>query len=224
MQKFQKFVGHRLLGDIIVKSPQLAAQGALPGADVARLFQIVLLFLYHGINIPTPPLSRGRHLCHSNADDYTRFSGRHLLGSALRLANVPPGRWFRLALELFMLVVVPELAALPSSKDFRMNVTHALAPHLPYLRRYARALTGSQESGDAYVRAALTALLAGEHVLEPDLSPRVALYRLFHQIWSSPAAHYEAAAAQIDDSNNPEGRLLALSASRRAALLLTAVE
>ena len=36
-----------------------------------------------------------------------------------------------------------------------MTVTEALAPHLPYLRRYARALTGSQSSGDAYVRAAL---------------------------------------------------------------------
>ncbi|HLY06377.1 MAG TPA: response regulator [Rhizomicrobium sp.] len=105
-----------------------------------------------------------------------------------------------------------------------MNVTHALAPHLPYLRRYARALTGSQESGDAYVRAALTALLAGEQVLDTDLSPRVALYKLFHQIWSSPATHYESAALPEENSNNPEGRLLALSASRRAALLLTAVE
>jgi CheY-like chemotaxis protein len=106
-----------------------------------------------------------------------------------------------------------------------MNVTHALAPHLPYLRRYARALTGSQESGDAYVRAALTALLAGEQVLDTDLSPRVALYKLFHQIWSSPASHYDTSALPAEDnSNNPEGRLLALSASRRAALLLTAVE
>ena len=39
-----------------------------------------------------------------------------------------------------------------------MPMAQALAPHLPYLRRYARALTGAQESGDAYVRAALTAL------------------------------------------------------------------
>ncbi|HEY3638833.1 MAG TPA: response regulator [Rhizomicrobium sp.] len=106
-----------------------------------------------------------------------------------------------------------------------MNVTHALAPHLPYLRRYARALTGSQSSGDAYVRAALTALLSGEHVLETDLSPRVALYRLFHQIWASPAAHFDAGVPPpAEDNTNPEGRLLALSASRRAALLLTAVE
>jgi DNA-directed RNA polymerase specialized sigma24 family protein len=105
-----------------------------------------------------------------------------------------------------------------------MNVTHALAPHLPYLRRYARALTGSQQSGDAYVRAALTALLSGEHVLDANKPPRVALYRLFHQIWSSPAEHYDTSDAAADSSGNPEGRLLALSASRRAALLLTAVE
>ena len=98
-----------------------------------------------------------------------------------------------------------------------MNVTHALAPHLPYLRRYARALTGSQESGDAYVRAALTALLAGEQVLDTNMSPRVALYKLFHQIWSSPASHYETPAPSDDNANNPEGRLLSLSSSRRAA-------
>ncbi len=36
-----------------------------------------------------------------------------------------------------------------------MSMTETLAPHLPYLRRYARALTGSQASGDAHVRAAL---------------------------------------------------------------------
>jgi CheY-like chemotaxis protein len=82
-----------------------------------------------------------------------------------------------------------------------MNVTHALAPHLPYLRRYARALTGSQESGDAYVRAALTALLAGEQVLDSELSPRVALYKLFHQIWSSPASHYDASVLPGEDNS-----------------------
>ncbi|MGD0145015.1 MAG: response regulator, partial [Rhizomicrobium sp.] len=66
-----------------------------------------------------------------------------------------------------------------------MSMTQALAPHLPYLRRYARALTGSQAGGDAFVRATLTALLSGEHALDESLPPRVALYGLFHRIWSS---------------------------------------
>ena len=63
-----------------------------------------------------------------------------------------------------------------------MTTSQTLAPHLPYLRRYARALTGSQSSGDAYVRAALTALLAGEQTLPDGMPPRVALYKLFHTI------------------------------------------
>ncbi|MET0660991.1 MAG: response regulator, partial [Steroidobacteraceae bacterium] len=36
-----------------------------------------------------------------------------------------------------------------------MALAHAIAEHLPYMRRYARALCGTQSSGDAYVRACL---------------------------------------------------------------------
>jgi CheY-like chemotaxis protein/DNA-directed RNA polymerase specialized sigma24 family protein len=60
----------------------------------------------------------------------------------------------------------------------------ALAPHLPHLRRYARALTGSQRSGDAYVRQTLEAMLTapddvdfGSHAA--SFGARVALFRLF---------------------------------------------
>ena len=52
-----------------------------------------------------------------------------------------------------------------------MSMTQTLAPHLPYLRRYARALTGSQQSGDAHVRAALQALLAGDEALAEGVPP-----------------------------------------------------
>src|SRR3984957_3396005 len=104
-----------------------------------------------------------------------------------------------------------------------MSMTQTLAPHLPYLRRYARALTGSQASGDAHVRAALTALLEGDESLTEGVPPRVALYRLFHAIWQSGAEHYDEAAETMG-AKSPENRLRSLSASKRAALLLTAVE
>jgi CheY-like chemotaxis protein len=104
-----------------------------------------------------------------------------------------------------------------------MTVTEAFAPHLPYLRRYARALTGSQSSGDAYVRAALSAVLAGKSELAQDLPPRVALYRLFHVIWSSSASQLDQEFA-ADVVLTPEERLRSLSSADRAALLLTAVE
>ena len=105
-----------------------------------------------------------------------------------------------------------------------MSISQTLAPHLPYLRRYARALTGSQSSGDAHVRAALTALLAGDQALTEGVPPRVGLYRLFHAIWQSGAEHYDEAAIPSGSAKNPESRLRSLSATKRAALLLTAVE
>ena len=61
----------------------------------------------------------------------------------------------------------------------------AVAQYLPFLRRYARALTGSQASGDAYVAATLEALIADANVVEEPKGPRVALYRLFTKIWNS---------------------------------------
>jgi CheY-like chemotaxis protein len=103
-----------------------------------------------------------------------------------------------------------------------MSMSQTLAPHLPYLRRYARALTGSQSSGDAHVRAALTALLAGDQTLIEGVPPRVGLYRIFHAIWQSGAEHFDNEAPVA--SLSPEGRLKSLSATKRAALLLTAVE
>ena len=73
-----------------------------------------------------------------------------------------------------------------------MSLLARLAPHLPYIRRYARALTGDQSTGDHYVRVALEALAAGDRSLDDDLSPRVALYRVFHAIWLSSGAQLEA--------------------------------
>ena len=106
-----------------------------------------------------------------------------------------------------------------------MSMSQTLAPHLPYLRRYARALTGSQSSGDAHVRAALTALLAGGHSLMEGVPPRVGLYRLFHAIWQSGAEHYDEQAQPAGaTAKSPENRLRSLTAAKRAALLLTAVE
>jgi hypothetical protein len=60
----------------------------------------------------------------------------------------------------------------------------ALGPHLPYLRRYARALTGSQQSGDNYVRAALEMAVESPDCLTDIHAPRFALFRLFHAFWN----------------------------------------
>jgi DNA-directed RNA polymerase specialized sigma24 family protein len=103
-----------------------------------------------------------------------------------------------------------------------MALAHAIAEHLPYLRRYARALSGTQSSGDAYVRACLEAIVADSSVLGADLPPRVGLYRLFHKIWGStdPEARSLAGSAM----NEVERRLVELTPAHRQALLLTAME
>jgi CheY-like chemotaxis protein len=106
-----------------------------------------------------------------------------------------------------------------------MTKTQQFAPHLPYLRRYARALVGSQKSGDAYVHAALTALLAGEVEVDPGISVRAGLYKIFHAIWSSASGHIEdEMGAGKSPSSDPSQRLAQLDAEQRAILLLTAVE
>ena len=49
-----------------------------------------------------------------------------------------------------------------------MTRSRAIASHLPYLRRYARALTGSQKSGDNYVRATLEAMIAAPEIVPTE--------------------------------------------------------
>ncbi len=106
-----------------------------------------------------------------------------------------------------------------------MSLLARLAPHLPYVRRYARALTGDQAVGDAYVRAALEALAAGERTLDPGKSPRVALYHVFHAIWSSTGAQLEDRPAEqgVEDAG-PTARLMKIPPRSRQAFLLTALE
>ena len=106
-----------------------------------------------------------------------------------------------------------------------MSLLARLAPHLPYVRRYARALTGDQATGDQYVRVALEALAAGEKTLDPVLSPRVALYRVFQAIWGGTGAQLEAPAEDHNPtSGDPRHRLMRIAPRSRQAFLLTALE
>ena len=105
-----------------------------------------------------------------------------------------------------------------------MSLLARLAPHLPYVRRYARALTGSQQTGDQYVRVALEALAAGEQTLPEQLSPRVALYHVFHAIWGTSGAQLEDRNPEQDTGGAPADRLMRIAPRSRQAFLLTALE
>src|SRR5260221_4237153 len=64
-----------------------------------------------------------------------------------------------------------------------MGLTSRITPHLPYLRRFARVLTGSQKAGDATVAAFLEAVIADTVSLGSASEFRVSLYRAFCSVW-----------------------------------------
>ena len=66
-----------------------------------------------------------------------------------------------------------------------MSFRQQLASQLPYLRRYARALTGSQTLGDAAVRETLEALLEAPEEWDEAAPVKTELFRTFHRIWRS---------------------------------------
>lgn len=99
-----------------------------------------------------------------------------------------------------------------------------IAPHLPYLRRFSRAVTGSQTSGDAYVAATLEALIADLSIFPKSADDRVSLYRLFSKL-------FDTLSVPIPDSPTPFGwekraanNLEAVTPQARKAFLLIAVE
>ncbi|MGA7014102.1 MAG: sigma factor-like helix-turn-helix DNA-binding protein, partial [Pseudolabrys sp.] len=103
-----------------------------------------------------------------------------------------------------------------------MSTSQAVAQHLPYLRRYARALSGSQASGDAYVGATLEALVQDPKVLDTALSTRIALYRLFTKIWNSVALNGKSSGGS--SSQPVERHLSQIPPKPRQAFLLVALE
>jgi len=97
-----------------------------------------------------------------------------------------------------------------------------VAQYLPFLRRYARALTGSQASGDAYVAATLEALVADPGILDEAGGPRVALYRLFTKLWNSISLNETR--APVEPSLPGEQKLANVTPRPRQAFLLVALE
>lgn len=109
-----------------------------------------------------------------------------------------------------------------------MALGQQVAANLPFLRRYARALSGSQATGDAFVRATLEAALADNDLKQSLEGGRVPLYRAFHKVWAS--AYLDAApggpgaAPAGDHEAGAQERLGAITPLNRQALLLTTLE
>jgi len=97
-----------------------------------------------------------------------------------------------------------------------------VADLLPYLRRYARALSGSQATGDKYAAATLEALLHDRSVFDGGYSHKVALFKAFHAIWSSSGALHEGFEDGI--TARAQKHLSKLAPNTREVLLLRTIE
>jgi len=105
-----------------------------------------------------------------------------------------------------------------------MTLSTRIAPHLPYLRRFSRAVTGSQTSGDAYVAATLEALIADTSIFPEASSDRIALYKLFSQLFSSSAVRIPNPQPHFVWEQRAARNLANLAPQPRQAFLLVAVE
>ncbi len=106
-----------------------------------------------------------------------------------------------------------------------MSIGAEVAAHLPFLRRYARALTGSQSTGDAFVQATLEAAINDDELAESLRGGRVPLYQAFSKLWSS--AYMEVSDGESESAGHEiaaKGQLERITPVNRQALLLTTVE
>lgn len=104
------------------------------------------------------------------------------------------------------------------SPDF----TRSVAACVPFLRRYARALTGSQDSGDRFAAAALEAMLSDDDAETSGRDARITLFRTFHLVWSSAGAPLGEPDTRL--SARAQDRMSSLTQNTREALLLHAIE
>jgi CheY-like chemotaxis protein/DNA-directed RNA polymerase specialized sigma24 family protein len=106
-----------------------------------------------------------------------------------------------------------------------MSLGQSVAPHLPYLRRYGRSISGNQQSGDALVARLLETLVANPGAVDIGADLRVQLYRMIHDNFGLIA---EQATAKDDGTMTEiaiaDARLRRIPSLARQALLLTAVE
>ena len=109
-----------------------------------------------------------------------------------------------------------------SQQDQTTDFAGMVGGVLPYLRRYARALTGSQKSGDAFAAATLEALLTDRSVFQGASSPKVALFRAFHAIWTSAGAPVAEDEAEI--ARRAQTHMATLTPNSREVLLMAVIE
>jgi len=103
-----------------------------------------------------------------------------------------------------------------------MMLTDSILKCLPELRRYSRALTGSQPAGDNLAAIALESLIAGPDQPNRSADPKIALFGRFHDIWTNSGAVVDI--REDGPARRAQLHLSRLTPISRVALLLSSIE
>jgi DNA-directed RNA polymerase specialized sigma24 family protein len=101
------------------------------------------------------------------------------------------------------------------------DISDQLGSVLPYLRRFARAMTGSRSSGDYFAAAALEAIIADRSVLD-GTDAKTGVFRVLYRIWSSAGAPVDV--GEDGPRAKAQKHLARLTDHSREALLLHTIE
>lgn len=104
------------------------------------------------------------------------------------------------------------------------SIADHVAPQLPHLRRFARALTGSQHQGDAYVAATLEVIIADPEIFQFGVAPRIMLYRIFLHVWNFLPVNHLPLPRNEHRADIADRRIATLTPRSRQAFLLFALE
>ncbi|SOC45455.1 sigma-70-like protein [Rhizobium subbaraonis] len=106
-----------------------------------------------------------------------------------------------------------------------MSLSTRIAPHLPLLRRFSRAVTGSQTSGDAYVAAMLEALVEDITLYPERSNDRISIFRLYCSLFDNVQVNIPPSSeSPFGWERQAAANLAHVTPLARKAFLLVAVE
>ena len=103
------------------------------------------------------------------------------------------------------------------------EMSEAITRTLPFLRRYARAVTGSQKRGDEWVRLCAEVVMAQPDLITKAEDTKLGVFTLFHRL-RQPFGNLEEGAGEDSVSGRLKESLTDMAPLQRQVLLLTVLE
>src|SRR6266404_3233572 len=101
--------------------------------------------------------------------------------------------------------------------------SEAITRTLPFLRRYARAVTGSQERGDEWVRLCAEVAVRQPELIQGAEDTKLGIFALFHRL-RQPFGGLEERGEAASVSGRLKESLTEMAPLQRQVLLLTVLE